>query len=66
MNNMGEKYINISCVMEWLEKNIFNTWEVLTLPLMSGVILTPIGAHSEGALIRHLHCYIRSGYCRKG
>ena len=24
-----------------------------------------IGAHSEGACIRHLHCYIRSGYCRR-
>ena len=24
-----------------------------------------IGAHSEGALVRHLHCYIRGDYCQR-
>ena len=24
-----------------------------------------IGAHSAGAVIRYLHCYIQGGYCRR-
>ena len=65
MNNIGEKCVNVRCVMKWLEKNIkyIGCLECTTDEWNNPH--STISVHNEGALIRHLHCYIRSGYCRR-
>ena len=69
MNNIGEKYVNGSSVIKWVGKKY-----VYIEGYRGGLEYTTdewnnphpkIGAHSEGAFIRHPHCYIRSGYCQR-
>ena len=52
MNNIGEKYVNGSSAIKWVDKKKYvyrDTGEVLSISPMSGIILTPKSVHTVKA-----------------